>query len=116
MIKCSNCLNEKEENEYYWKVKNKKRQSYCKPCLLTYQKTRWHDRKKWAINYLGGVCIDCKQPYHPAVYQFHHIDPQTKDFSWDKGRLRSLSSVKKELDKCVLLCANCHAIRHSTYT
>jgi hypothetical protein len=116
MIKCANCLTEKTENNFYWKIKNKRRQSYCKPCLLTYQKDRWHERKRWAIEHKGGICVDCKQSYHPAAFQFHHLDPSKKEFSWNKGRLRSLKSVKKELENCILLCANCHFIRHSSYS
>ena len=87
----------------------------CKPCLYEYQKNRWHQRKLDAIEYKGGVCADCGQMPHPAAMQFHHLDPEEKDFSWNKGRLRAWDSVLKELDKCVLLCANCHTIRHSDY-
>ena len=39
---CSSCKIEKLEEEYHWKVKNKRRQSMCKECLYTYQKNRWH--------------------------------------------------------------------------
>jgi hypothetical protein len=69
-------------------------------------------RKLWSIEYLGGVCSNCKETYHPAVYEFHHIDPTTKDR--DPSKMMSLSLVKltTELDKCVLLCANCHRIEH----
>ena len=112
---CSSCKIEKLEEEYHWKVKNKRRQSMCKECLYTYQKNRWHQRKLDAIEYKGGVCEDCKQMPHPGAMQFHHEDPKEKEFSWNKGRLKSWDYVKKELDKCILLCANCHAIRHSDY-
>ena len=112
---CCTCKIEKPEEDFHWKVKNKTRQSKCKECLYEYQRNRWHERKMDAIKYLGGVCQDCKQMPHPAVMQFHHLNPSEKDFSWNKGRLRNWNSVKKELDKCVLLCANCHCIRHSDY-
>lgn len=65
-----------------------------------------------AIEYLGGECVDCKQKWPLAVYDFHHLDPKQKDFqvswlmNWNWG------VQQKELDKCVLLCANCHRIRH----
>lgn len=112
---CSTCKENKPEDEFHWRVKGKQRQSKCKSCLYTYQKNRWHQRKLDAIEYKGGVCLDCGQMPHPGAMQFHHDDPDEKEFAWNKGRLRAWVSVKKELDKCVLLCANCHAIRHSDY-
>ena len=48
---CSKCKQEKINEDFYWKVKGKSRQSYCKQCLLTHQKNRWHDGKKEAIEY-----------------------------------------------------------------
>jgi hypothetical protein len=65
-----------------------------------------------AVDYKGGRCEDCKQSFHPAVYDFHHINPEEKDvalgtlMNWNWGR------QQEELDKCVLLCANCHRLRH----
>jgi len=46
-----------------------------------------------------------------AAMQFHHIDK--KDFTWNKLRPLNWERTQSELDKCVLLCANCHAIIHS---
>jgi len=41
--------------------------------------------------------------------EFHHLDKETKSFGLSKkGIIRSWESIKKELDKCVLICANCH--------
>jgi len=114
---CCNCKQDLNEEEFYWKDKIKEsRQAQCKQCFNAYVKVRWHKRKVEAIKYKGGVCIDCNQMPHPGCMQFHHLDPSEKEFSWNKGRLRAWEAVKRELDKCVLLCANCHAIRHSNYT
>lgn len=75
------------------------------------QRERARKRKLKAIEYKGGVCIDCKQIFPPCVLDFHHLDMKEKDKQiriiagkWEK--------VKIELDKCILLCANCHRIRH----
>ena len=71
-----------------------------------------------AINYLGGSC-GCGEN-HPSALQFHHRDSSTKSFAITT---KELSSPKKlpwdtvivpELDKCDLLCANCHFKHHST--
>lgn len=75
---------------------------------------RWRRIKQQAIDYKGGCCESCGFNMHPAALQFHHTDPLTKDVSWDKLRLRAWNKIQTELDKCQLLCANCHAIVHST--
>jgi hypothetical protein len=74
---------------------------------------RWIQRKHDAIKKLGDQCADCKQTYPYQVYDFHHLDPKKKDFSWTKMRLQTQTVLDNELAKCVLLCANCHRIRHS---
>ncbi len=82
------------------------------PCLYKYQMIRWKKRKIQAIEYLGGRCAHCGLKDDPVVYDFHHKDPSTKDVEWHKLRLRKWESVLKELDKCVLLCSNCHRKEH----
>ena len=45
--------------------------------------------------------------------EFHHLDPKGKDFGIsDKGYTRSWQKVKEELDKCIMICANCHREIH----
>jgi hypothetical protein len=87
----------------YWENR-KERQEY----VHRYQMLR----KIKAVNYLGGKCA-CGQE-HPSALQFHHRDPSTKRFAITT---KVLGSPKKypwdtvivpELDKCDLLCANCH--------
>lgn len=75
---------------------------------------RWRKIKQRAIEYKGGCCISCGYDKHPAALQFHHTDAETKEVNWTKLRLRSWDKIILELDKCILLCANCHAITHST--
>jgi hypothetical protein len=67
------------------------------------------------IAYKGGVCVDCGKMPHPAAMAFHHLDPKQKDFDVSRVRAKKAvtSEVLAELDKCVLLCLNCHSIRHA---
>jgi ribosomal protein L30E len=45
--------------------------------------------------------------------QFHHIDPSQKDFNiGGRGSTRAWETIKAEIEKCILLCANCHAEEH----
>lgn len=109
---CVKCLTEKNESEFYKKGKKRQNdcQSYCKPCFNDYCMQRWLDRKDKAIELMGNKCFDCGLSWHRNVYDFHHVEK--KDFDWKKLRLRSWDSIVKELSKCVMLCANCHRIRH----
>ena len=71
--------------------------------------------KQMAVDRLGGECVDCGlKTEHVCVYDFHHKDPAEKDFSIGEMRrnTKSWEKIASELDKCVLLCANCHRIRH----
>lgn len=47
-----------------------------------------------------------------VIFDFHHLNPSEKDVDWSKLRLKSDESIKNELNKCVLLCSNCHRKRH----
>lgn len=46
--------------------------------------------------------------------EFHHIDPREKDFTISK-RMTTFEAIRKELDKCALVCANCHREIHDGY-
>ena len=70
-------------------------------------------RKLEAIEYLGGKCLDCGGEFHSSVYDFHHLNPNEKEFKPSALFGNKFETLKKELDKCVLLCSNCHRIRHS---
>ncbi|XKT74360.1 MAG: hypothetical protein ACJKTH_03325 [Patescibacteria group bacterium UBA2163] len=69
--------------------------------------------RRMAIEYGGGKCNLCG--YKKSIYAltFHHRDPTQKDFGLSaRGLTRSWEKIKKEIDKCTLLCANCHAEVH----
>ena len=81
--------------------------------LYDYQNKRWHRLKLKAVEYLGSKCLDCKRDdLNYCCYDFHHRDPKSKDVTWNKLRLRSWKKIVEELDKCDLLCACCHRMRH----
>ena len=70
---------------------------------------RRRELKRRAVEYKGGACICCGYHQHVGVLDFHHIDPTTKEFGISgKGMTRSWEKIKTELDKCILVCANCH--------
>jgi hypothetical protein len=70
--------------------------------------------RQMAIEYKGGKCEMCSYSRCIEALEFHHVNSSGKDFSIsDKGYTRSWNKVKEELDKCVLLCANCHREIHA---
>ena len=73
---------------------------------------RWRNRKQWAVEYKGGCCERCGYNKYPDVLEFHHKDPTIKEASWTKMRLWGQDKLKLELDKCAILCANCHREVH----
>ena len=87
-----------------------KQTKYCKPgCKIT----DWRRRVKLrAVEYKGGECEECGYDRSPIAMIFHH--PGGKSFGISNGgATRSWVRIKKELDKCRLLCLNCHAEEHT---
>lgn len=69
-----------------------------------------------AIQYLGRRCSTCKVEatwYNQAIFEFHHKNSATKDFTIGSVANKSWAVIKLELDKCELLCSNCHQMQHS---
>jgi len=67
-----------------------------------------------AVEYKGGQCGACGYDRCIEALEFHHIDSTLKDFSVSgSGCTRSWKRVREELDKCVMLCANCHREIHA---
>ena len=108
---CCYCKEYKPTDKFYKKTKNT-HQSYCKDCFNKYTKQRWKNRKLKAIEYKGGKCSSCGYNKCPDVLEFHHKDPKQKEFDWKKLRQMSWDKVTNELDKCDILCSNCHRERH----
>ncbi len=108
-------------------VTDKKRRSYCSDRCSElgkreYQKGRkfnYEQVKKWrllvkrkAIDYKGGKCQICGYDKCVRSLDFHHVDPTKKDFAISEFKNRKIEKLKDELDKCILLCSNCHGEVH----
>lgn len=112
MKNCSKCKLLKTEEEYYKKGTTGRTNAYCKSCFNLYCAERWRQKKIMMVEKFGNQCFDCQVSYHPSVYDFHHVDPHEKEFNFSQVKMFSVERMLKELAKCVLLCANCHRIRH----
>lgn len=77
------------------------------------QQARFKQRRQDLIAHLGGVCQRCWQAFPYYCYDFHHRDASTKSFNLTVGAMgRKWEELLLEVEKCDLLCANCHRIRH----
>jgi len=65
---------------------------------------------KWVKAFDG--CAQCGYNKNPAALHFDHIDKSTKLFQVGVCHTRSWKAIFKEMEKCTLLCANCHSERH----
>lgn len=70
--------------------------------------------KQRSVEYKGGACEHCGYDRCTAALAFHHLGEEIKEFGISaKGNTRSWEKIKKELDKCTLLCHNCHSEHHA---
>lgn len=74
-----------------------------------------HTIKSRLVEAFGGGCCICDYSRCNNALQLHHVDPDTKDFSFGSLRAnpQSYLVVAAEAEKCVLVCANCHAELHA---
>ena len=109
-IDCGCALKKPEKGAY----------SYGRRCRECYGQNIYKKRarlKTQSVEYKGGCCADCGGVFHQCQYDFHHID-EDRNNNKDKtiGHMthgcRPWKVIQEELDKCVMLCANCHRLRH----
>lgn len=98
----------------------------CGPVRLRHKGKRWlcaNSQGRWtnssrrfglktqALEYKGSKCFLCGYDKCPRALHFHHRNPKEKSFTFPA--YRDWPAYKRELDKCVLVCANCHAEIHA---
>ena len=93
--KCKAWLNEYQRSSGITKKMNEKRMS------------SYHETKGKLVEFMGGKCIRCG---HDDVWglEFHHVLPTNKKVSISKLLMGDIEIAKLEVDKCVLICRNCH--------
>jgi len=103
--KCGKC-GETDPSKFYGHKKE-----ICGKCHNHYTTQQGMDKKKRAVEYKGGKCSSCGYSKCVEALDFHHVSD--KDPNWKSARGWSWDRLEKELDKCVLLCANCHREEHA---
>jgi len=121
----------KEHQEAYrkkWYEENKERKSLVgkkwyeenRERVIAHRKERKHKLKEDFLSTYkkGKSCVVCGWNEHPEILQFHHKDRKTKKFTigniaiTERTTLKNIELVKQEINKCLLLCPNCHAVLH----
>jgi hypothetical protein len=127
--KCCICNEEKQLTEFRKdKSQTKGYQHLCKLCarnrsnahyqkyresILARNKKRSEDVWKYIREYKEkNSCICCGEK-EIICLDFHHVDPTQKDFQLSSATTQSLENVQTEINKCVLVCKNCHAKIHA---
>lgn len=111
---CPCCKVEKDVSKFYSRRDKTGNSTYCKECSNTQAIIRQKDLKQKCLDYKGNKCIVCNYNNYSGALEFHHIDPSQKDFTISHLKSYSFNDlVKNELDKCALLCANCHREVHA---
>lgn len=86
----------------------------CSKCASEAVQKRRDLLKFKAVEYKGGKCEICGYNKNYAALEFHHLDPSQKDFGIaQSGETRSWDEIQNELDKCIMVCANCHRELHN---
>ena len=107
---CRDCGIEKNlDNTFFadgqWSTK-------CRACSNNAKRNSQRENKQQCVDYKGGRCQRCGYSKSLAALDFHHRDPKEKDFNIAHRKMILNEAIKKELDKCDLLCSNCHREEH----
>jgi transposase len=82
----------------------------CKRCRQERVASHRRGVKETLVAEAGGRCATCGYDRYLGALQFHHLDPRQKRLMINcAGATLSLAAMRAEAEKCVLLCANCHA-------
>lgn len=109
---CPKCKKTKSADEFYVRRKTNS-SSYCKACVHVQTLDRQKKFKAELVTYKGGSCERCNYDKCMSALEFHHRDPSEKDFTISKYKCTKVNdTILKEIDKCMLVCANCHREIH----
>jgi hypothetical protein len=107
---CGICKKEKPNSEFYIHPQANCLRGECKECSKQDRKKRLDAFKAECVIYKGGKCQVCGYDKYFGSMDFHHIEPEEKTFSISSMRFgyKLTNEVRKELNKCVLVCCRCH--------
>lgn len=127
---CAKCSTVKEPEDFYRSSKTKDGRNYwCKSCQRAYYQKRVKENPDYFLRFqrvsraekrkratdakVESGCADCGER-HLACLEFHHLDPSKKELEVMKfvDQNAAWETIEAEMAKCIVLCCNCHRIRH----
>lgn len=129
MKRCSRCKQDKARSEFNRNTAKKDGlQNSCRDCKKTYDAEHYSANKQWYYDrnikrkidrraetraLKTKPCTDCGVMYPWYVMDFDHLDPTTKvnDIARMVNHGLAMETIQKEIDKCELVCSNCHRVR-----
>lgn len=124
---CTKCNIEKNIDEFAWRIKEKIKQKRCKICTRLASKKHYYNNKKQYFNKndkrekdINNYIQEYKKTKHCEkcgenryyILQFHHLKDKKADISMLYRKGWSFDKIKKEIEKCIILCSNCHIELH----
>ena len=110
---CPRCKKECKTSDFYNRRGKANSSVYCKSCTSDQTLERMRALKLQMVEYKGGSCVKCGYNRYLGALEFHHLNPDEKDFNPSQlKRYKFDDNVKSELDKCILVCSNCHRETH----
>ncbi len=128
MKQCATCKKLKNDEDFNWRWKALGiRHVTCRECQKTHRRNWYENHKEqhlenvkirkyevrkearqYVLNYLSAhPCTNCGES-DPVVLEFHHLYGKDKAISKMVADGWSIGRIQQEIDKCVVLCANCH--------
>jgi hypothetical protein len=104
--KCS--CGETDPNKFYGN-----KTTVCAKCHSRNTLLKGQENRAYMLEKLGGKCFNCGFDRWKSSLDIHHLDPSEKDVSFSTARYWVKERIDKELEKCVILCRNCHAAHHN---
>ena len=104
--------------QWYWKdcnkcvyISRKKAETPLQKAARKQSQMNQHRQTKMRlVEAFGNKCAVCGITGHPAIFDFHHRDPESK--KKQVGQMGKYAKALIEAQKCDMLCANCHRTLH----
>ena len=112
---CTKCKRELSIDQFYWRNKAKGiRRADCKDCHNGYVKIKYQERQNKIEEFKSQLkCAKCGE-MRGYVLDLHHLNPEEKDRTVSRMISNNASDeiIQKEINKCIVLCSNCHREFH----